>query len=126
MNMCGDTYIGLEGSVHSEEDNRPDKLGVEELGVDTFSNVWAVDLIGKFVTLGQTDISLVVLLLWVKSVRIVVFAVGHTRIKHVYIKHESIKFHYHASHLQLVARSPSAGGWFTSWAGVKENDLALV
>ena len=39
MNMSGDTYIGLEGSVHSEEDNRPDKLGVEELGVDTFSNV---------------------------------------------------------------------------------------
>ncbi len=75
--------IGLESSIASEPDYRPDQLGVEKLTIKVLSYIGAIDFIWKLVTDGQTHILLIVEVLWVESVRIVVLAVCHSSVQFV-------------------------------------------
>ena len=77
------TYIGLKSCIHTKEYNWPDQLSHEELLVEVFGNVGAVDFIWELVTLGQPHIILIVQILWVESVRIVVLAIGHLCVNHI-------------------------------------------
>ena len=79
------TYIGLESSIHTKEYNWPNQLSHEELLVEVFSNVVAVDFIRELITLGHPHITLIVQILWVKSVRIVVLAIGLLCVNHIII-----------------------------------------
>ena len=81
----GDTYIGLESCVYTEEYNGPDELSHEKLLVEAFSDISTVDFIRQFITLGHPHVTLIVQILRVKSVRIIVLAIGHFCVKHVII-----------------------------------------
>ena len=85
------TYIRLESGVSTEPDNGPDELSVEELSVEGLSDVGTVNLIGKLITHGKPHVSLVVHVLWVKSVRVVVLAIRHASIQVVYEQNENDK-----------------------------------
>ena len=78
-----DNVIGLKSSVACEPDDGPDKLSVEQLLVETFGNISTVDFVGKLVTNRKSNILLVVQVLRIESVRVVVLAVGHTRVQMV-------------------------------------------
>ena len=80
------TYIRLEGSITSVEDDGPDQLCVEKLIVKSFTDISTVDFVGELITHCKTHITLIVQLLRVKRLRVVVLAVGHAGVKQVYQK----------------------------------------
>ena len=78
------TYIRLKRSISSEEDDGPDQLGVEQLSVERLGDIGKIDLVWELVTNGKSDISLVIHVLRIESVRVVVLAVGHASVKMIY------------------------------------------
>ena len=69
--------IGLKSSITTEPDNRPDKLCMEKLAVKVLSNVGAIDFIWKLIADGQTNVFLVIEILWVEGMRVVILAICH-------------------------------------------------
>ena len=57
---------------------------MEKLSIERLSDIGTVDLIWQLVSQGESDILLVVHVLWVKRMRIVVLAIGLTRVQMVY------------------------------------------
>ena len=57
---------------------------MEKLSIERLGDISTVDLIWQLVSQGESDILLVVHVLWVKRMRIVVLAIGLTRVQMVY------------------------------------------
>ena len=57
---------------------------MEKLSIERLSDIGTVDLIRQLISQGESDILLVVHVLWVKRMRIVVLAIGLTRVQMVY------------------------------------------
>ena len=73
--------IGLEGGITTEPNHRPDKFSVEKLTVQVLSNVSTIDFIWKLIADGQTNVFLVIEILWVEGVRVVILAVCHSGVQ---------------------------------------------